>query len=651
MIGFALSLANTNPPTLSSWIDRYTRRRLIKEARECHVFRALLLELEAVEIDDLMDNFFLDLYTKDKRENIDTMISVLRVSEEERVELRDYIIAMLDSEDDGDSTKPTETNQPKSNSTLNKLYGLLLAITILFGPLLVLLVYDIWMNKFIDYSVLLDKYEMLHEMTSNIITSTRELLCIICSVPLVILDYIVCVIRRPYELYQETRITKTIFVKSSSLNKLIGRRRRKKKEIIRCSGIEDMQIDSAATGSYIPVELTGRRQDVQKAIELVQEAVGMEKVEINQPSSNTPTVQEGSSVSSSVVETQIMVDYCIEEFKLRHDKDIRQNQRSVRRLRVACERALCTLSSSSQASIDIDSLFEGIDFDAVITISHEDLRQDSSSSSVVVADSNTLEEQHVTHNDRSDIKSMQQQDDFKSVQEEEDSVPSEIGVDYSSQGMSHSTIDESNTSKALSTFELNEIDPLLVFLRSQESCIKGSVDEFYTWLVNSEDIDSMMALKEAVCEDDYLNNKMKRGCGGSGLKGFKLSTFKRAVLEYDNHTTADNVESKVPAASSTSLNEPPEELVCPISLVLMTTDPVVAADGITYERASIEDWFEKSKAKISDARGKLMNNHQSESDQRVVDSGICSPVYGSKLDNLVLVSNTVVRNMARAYKE
>jgi len=625
--------------------DRYTRRRLIKEARECHVFQALLLE--GVEVDDLdlLANTIVSDKKKvsnHKRENIDKMISMLRISDDEKADLQDYIIGMLDSEDNSDSPKPKdmETNQPKSNSTLSKLYGLLLAITILFGPLLVLLVYDIWMNKSRGYSVLLDKYEMLHEMASNIITSTWECLYSICSVPLEIVDYIVGLVRKPYELYQAARITKTIFVKSSTLNKLIGRRRRKKKELIRCSGIEDMQIDAAATGSYILVELIGSRRSVQKAIGLVQEAVGMENVEIYQPSSNTPTVQE----ISSVAETQIMVDYCIEEFKLHHNKDITQNQRSLRRLHVACERALCTLSSSSQASIEIDSLFEGIDFDAVITISQlEDLCRDSSPA-VVVADSNTLEEQHVTHNDGSDIKSMQEEE------EEEDSVPSEIGVDRSSQGMSHSTIDESITSNAHFTFELNENDPLLIFLRSQHQCIKGSVDEFYTWLVNSEDIDSMVALKEAVCEDDYLNNKVKRGCGGSGLKGFKLSTFKRVVLEYeDNHTTPDNDENKTPAASNT--NEPPEELVCPISLTLMTNDPVVAADGITYERASIEDWFEKSKAKISEAREKLTNNQQSESDQRIVNNGVCSPVYGSKLDNLVLVPNTSLRNVARTYKE
>jgi L1 cell adhesion molecule like protein len=44
-----------------------------------------------------------------------------------------------------------------------------------------------------------------------------------------------------------------------------------------------------------------------------------------------------------------------------------QNQRSLRRLRTACERAKRTLSSSTQAHIEIDSLFDGVDFNSTIT--------------------------------------------------------------------------------------------------------------------------------------------------------------------------------------------------------------------------------------------------------------------------------------------
>ncbi|KAM9394370.1 heat shock 70 kDa protein 1 [Pholidichthys leucotaenia] len=62
-----------------------------------------------------------------------------------------------------------------------------------------------------------------------------------------------------------------------------------------------------------------------------------------------------------------MVNHFVEEFRRKHKKDISQNKRALRRLRTACERAKRTLSSSSQASIEIDSLFEGIDFYTSVT--------------------------------------------------------------------------------------------------------------------------------------------------------------------------------------------------------------------------------------------------------------------------------------------
>ncbi|XP_067687872.1 heat shock 70 kDa protein cognate 4 [Haliotis asinina] len=62
-----------------------------------------------------------------------------------------------------------------------------------------------------------------------------------------------------------------------------------------------------------------------------------------------------------------MVNHFIQEFKRKHKKDISDNKRAVRRLRTACERAKRTLSSSTQASIEIDSLFEGVDYYTSIT--------------------------------------------------------------------------------------------------------------------------------------------------------------------------------------------------------------------------------------------------------------------------------------------
>merc|ERR1712190_451073 len=62
-----------------------------------------------------------------------------------------------------------------------------------------------------------------------------------------------------------------------------------------------------------------------------------------------------------------MVDHFVNEFKRKHKKDMSQNKRAIRRLRTACERAKRTLSASAQANIEIDSLFEGIDFYTSIT--------------------------------------------------------------------------------------------------------------------------------------------------------------------------------------------------------------------------------------------------------------------------------------------
>ena len=62
-----------------------------------------------------------------------------------------------------------------------------------------------------------------------------------------------------------------------------------------------------------------------------------------------------------------MVDHFIKEFQRKHKKDMTGNKRAVRRLRTACERAKRTLSASAQANIEIDSLFEGIDFYTSIT--------------------------------------------------------------------------------------------------------------------------------------------------------------------------------------------------------------------------------------------------------------------------------------------
>ena len=57
-----------------------------------------------------------------------------------------------------------------------------------------------------------------------------------------------------------------------------------------------------------------------------------------------------------------LVEHFMEEFKKKHKRDISGNKRAIKRLRTACERAKRTLSSSTQVSVEVDSLSDGIDF-------------------------------------------------------------------------------------------------------------------------------------------------------------------------------------------------------------------------------------------------------------------------------------------------
>tara|TARA_Y100001980_G_C14548724_1_gene330126 strand:+ start:1 stop:1563 length:1563 start_codon:yes stop_codon:yes gene_type:complete len=62
-----------------------------------------------------------------------------------------------------------------------------------------------------------------------------------------------------------------------------------------------------------------------------------------------------------------LVQHFSQDFKRKHKKDLSENKRSLRRLRTACENLKKTLSASTQATIEIDSLFEGIDYTSNIT--------------------------------------------------------------------------------------------------------------------------------------------------------------------------------------------------------------------------------------------------------------------------------------------
>ncbi|KAG4922906.1 hypothetical protein GLYMA_18G287800v4 [Glycine max] len=62
-----------------------------------------------------------------------------------------------------------------------------------------------------------------------------------------------------------------------------------------------------------------------------------------------------------------MVTYCVKEFQRKNKKDISGNERALRRLRTACEKAKRILSSTVMTTIEVDSLYDGIDFHSSIS--------------------------------------------------------------------------------------------------------------------------------------------------------------------------------------------------------------------------------------------------------------------------------------------
>ena len=84
------------------------------------------------------------------------------------------------------------------------------------------------------------------------------------------------------------------------------------------------------------------------------------------------TIDEGSlfEVKATAGDTHLggedfdnrLVDHLCKEFQRKYKKDLRMNPRALRRLRTAAERAKRTLSSSTEASIEIDALYDGVDY-------------------------------------------------------------------------------------------------------------------------------------------------------------------------------------------------------------------------------------------------------------------------------------------------
>lgn len=165
----------------------------------------------------------------------------------------------------------------------------------------------------------------------------------------------------------------------------------------------------------------------------------------------------------------------------------------------------------------------------------------------------------------------------------------------------------------LSNNHLRSINPLKDLLQENKSSLTCTSEEFYQWLVSVQ-ISSLEELAEALDDDDFVNFEMKE----NGLKYFKRFSLKKAIKVKQGQKTLP-----VPTTGSNIVSvshEPPAELVCPISHVIMVSDPVLCRDGYTYERKAIEEWLERK---------------------------AISPMTQDELIDTALVSNAQIRTLAR----
>ena len=191
-----------------------------------------------------------------------------------------------------------------------------------------------------------------------------------------------------------------------------------------------------------------------------------------------------------------------------------------------------------------------------------------------------------------------------------------------------------STTKAIKTETETETEKLLSFLREHKNSFKCTAETFHEWL-QSEGIENLSDFLEALADDEFVKEEMQQ----NGFKGFKRRPLVRAIESKMNSSCDDSfaqesssictsIHPGVATQPPAAVEEPPSELICPIRHVLFQ-DPVVACDGHCYEREAIEDWFRKT---------------QSEG------VPLLSPLTSAPLEDLTLMPNITIRNMAREFK-
>lgn len=141
------------------------------------------------------------------------------------------------------------------------------------------------------------------------------------------------------------------------------------KDACRIAGLEVLRLIQEPTAASIAYGLDKMKEDEEKNIIVFDCGGGTHDVSLLNISDGVFEVLATSGDANLGGEDidQTMVDYCANEFKKKTGYDLKGETRARRRLQNACERAKRTLSVATTATIEIDSLLKGEDFNLVIS--------------------------------------------------------------------------------------------------------------------------------------------------------------------------------------------------------------------------------------------------------------------------------------------
>lgn len=139
------------------------------------------------------------------------------------------------------------------------------------------------------------------------------------------------------------------------------------KDACKIAGLEVLRVINEPTASALGYALEKKHKDAKVIVfDLGGGTFDVSLLEIDEGVYEVKATAGDTHLGGEDFDNRLLRHF-MDEFKRKNKKDLSSSPRAIRRLRTACERAKRTLSSATQTTVEIDSLFEGIDFYTSIT--------------------------------------------------------------------------------------------------------------------------------------------------------------------------------------------------------------------------------------------------------------------------------------------